>query len=310
LKSIALSSYPEANFGFFIVMREEQIMQKVLKLAEKGRGYTSPNPKVGAVLVRNGRIVGQGYHRKAGKPHAEVEAIRDAGKGAAGSTLYVNLEPCCHFGKTPPCTDEIIASGIEKVVYSTRDPNPAVNGKGARILKKHGVKVKSGLLAPEAKKLNEAYFKFRKTGLPFVTLKIEQTLDGKRISAPSFSESLLSDSDRKETLRNLSADKIITGMRISQFIGRAGLVKYLRNLAAEGILSVIVNGADGLGAKLLRHGLIDKICYLISPEFGLKKSALELDLGINKISESWKLREVKYQKLSKVILVSGYLTYN
>jgi len=285
-------------------------MQKVLKLAEKGRGLTSPNPMVGAVLVRNSRVVGQGYHRGAGKPHAEVEAIRDAGKKVTGSTLYVNLEPCCHFGQTPPCTDAIISDGIKKVVYATRDPNPVVNGKGARILKKHGVEVKSGLLAPEAKKLNEAYFKYQRSGLPFVTLKIEQTLDGQRRSAPSFSESLLSNSDQQAILRILSADKVITGTRISQFITKRELIKYLRSLAAEGVLSVVVNGADGLGAKLLKHRLIDKICYLISPEIGGKKPALEIDLGINRISEAWKLSEVKYQNLSGVIFVSGSLSYN
>src|SRR4030066_573084 len=115
-------------------MREEQIMQKVLKLAEKGRGLTSPNPMVGAILAKHDRIVGQGYHRKAGTPHAEVEAIRDAGKKVTGSTLYVSLEPCCHFGQTPPCTDAIISAGIKKVIYATRDPNPVVHGKGARIL--------------------------------------------------------------------------------------------------------------------------------------------------------------------------------
>jgi len=285
-------------------------MQQVLKLAEKGRGYTSPNPMVGAILVKHGRIVGQGYHRGAGKPHAEVEAIRNAGDKAIGSTLFVNLEPCCHFGQTPPCTDAIISAGIKKVVYAIKDPNPVVNGKGARILKKHGIEVKSGLLAKEAKRLNEAYFKYQQTGMPFVTLKIEQTLDGKRTSAPSFSENSLSNSDQQETLNILSVDKVIAGTRISQFITKQDLIKFLRGLAAKGILSVIVNGADDLGTRLLRHRLIDKICYLISPVIGGKKPVLEIDVGIRKISEAWKLREVKYQKLPKVILVSGYLSYN
>jgi len=285
-------------------------MQQVLKLAEKGRELTSPNPMVGAILVKHGRIVGQGYHRGAGKPHAEVEAIRNAGDKAIGSTLFVNLEPCCHFGQTPPCTDAIISAGIKKVVYAIKDPNPVVNGKGARILKNHGIDVKSGLLAKEAKRLNEAYFKYQKSGLPFVTLKIEQTLDGKRTSTPSLNESSLSNSDCQEILRILAADKEIAGIRTFQFITKNGLINYLRSLAAKGVVEVIVNGADGWGAKLLRHRLIDKICCLISPVIGGKKPVLEIDLGINRISEAWKLREVKYQNLSRVILVSGYLSYN
>jgi len=285
-------------------------MQQVLRLAEKGRGHTSPNPMVGAILDRNGKIVGQGYHRGAGMPHAEMEAIKDAGRMADGSTLYVNLEPCCHFGKTPPCTDAIISAGIKKVVYPVNDPNPVVNGKGARILKKHGIEVKSGLMAEQAKKLNEAYFKYQLTGLPFLNLKIEQTLDGKRTSSPSLTESLLSNSDRKETLRILSADKEIAGMRASRFFTKGDLIKYLRSLAAEGVLSVIVKGTDGWGAKILKHRLVDKICYLIYPEIGGRRPALEINLGINRISEAWKLSDVHYQNLGRAILVSGYINYN
>jgi len=160
-------------------MEDEFYMNMAIKLAEKGRGRTSPNPMVGAVVVRNDKIVGKGYHRRYGEPHAEVNALKEAGGNAKGATLYVNLEPCCIYGHTPPCTETIIKSGIKKVVCSTLDPNPKVKGKGIKKLKQAKIEVKTGVLKAEAEKLNEAYFKFMKKKLPFVILKVAQTLDGK-----------------------------------------------------------------------------------------------------------------------------------
>lgn len=154
-------------------------MMECLHLAQKGGGYVSPNPMVGAVLVKNGKVIGRGYHKYFGGPHAEVNAIRSASTSVAGATLYVNLEPCNFYGKTPPCTDLIIKSKIKKVIVGTLDPNPFVAGKGVRQLRKNGIEVVTGVLEQECRKLNEAFFKFITTHLPFVTLKIAQTLDGK-----------------------------------------------------------------------------------------------------------------------------------
>ena len=154
-------------------------MRRALELAEKGRGRTSPNPMVGAVLVKNGRVVGEGYHRKAGSPHAEIEALRRAGNNARGAELYVNLEPCCHFGKTPPCTEAILSAGVQKVIVGMRDPNKLVGGKGFRQLKKNGVQVETGTLRKECERLNEVFVKFVQTGNPFVVLKSAISLDGK-----------------------------------------------------------------------------------------------------------------------------------
>lgn len=154
-------------------------LKKTLQLARRGAGRVSPNPMVGAVVVKNDRILGEGYHRQFGGDHAEVNALRDAGEEARGATLYVNLEPCCHFGKTPPCTDAIIAAGIKRVVVGTIDPNQRVNGKAIEMLKKNGIELKVGVLEQECKRLNEAYFKFITTGLPLVTLKIAQSVDGR-----------------------------------------------------------------------------------------------------------------------------------
>ena len=160
-------------------MRDEKFIQLALQLAEKGRGTTSPNPMVGAVVVKGNRILAQGYHQKFGGPHAEAVAIHAGGDKAKSATLYVNLEPCCHYGKTPPCTDLIIRSGIKRVVCSTIDPNPQVNGKGIERLRKAGIDISVGILEPEAKRLNEVYFEYITTKLPFVVLKVMATLDGK-----------------------------------------------------------------------------------------------------------------------------------
>jgi diaminohydroxyphosphoribosylaminopyrimidine deaminase/5-amino-6-(5-phosphoribosylamino)uracil reductase len=170
-------------------MKHEKYMQLALELAEKGKGKTSPNPMVGAVVVKNGRILATGYHKKFGGPHAEATALKACGNKAKGATLYINLEPCCHFGKTAPCTDLIIRSGIKKVVCATIDHNPKVNGKGIKSLKKNGINVNLGVLEKEAKKLNEVYFKYITTKLPFVMLEVVQTLDGRIIQQTESSKS-------------------------------------------------------------------------------------------------------------------------
>lgn len=154
-------------------------MGLALHLAKLGKGWTSPNPMVGAVIVKDGRIVGQGFHAKAGQPHAEINALRQAEGKAEEATLYINLEPCCHYGRTPPCTRSIIEQRIKRVICALQDPNPLVNGWGFEELKGAGVEVKVGLLEKEARKLNEVYLKHIRTGLPFVTLKVAQTIDGK-----------------------------------------------------------------------------------------------------------------------------------
>ena len=165
-------------------MSEERVfMERALFLAAQGRGRTSPNPMVGAVVVKQGSVVGEGYHLRAGGDHAEVIALRGAEDSAIGATLYVSLEPCCHCGKTPPCTERIIDSGIRRVVASMPDPNPLVCGKGFERLREAGIEVEWGLMEEESSSLNEAYIKFIATGMPFVILKGAASLDGKIATA-------------------------------------------------------------------------------------------------------------------------------
>lgn len=159
-------------------MTEEKFMQTALKLARKGYGRVSPNPMVGAVIVKNEKIVGKGWHKKFGETHAEVNALAEAGNKAKDAELYVNLEPCSHFGKQPPCVNAIIDASIKKVVCAMKDPNPLVAGKGIAKLRKAGIKVETGLLKEKAEDLNKAFVKWILTGKPFVTLKIAMTQNG------------------------------------------------------------------------------------------------------------------------------------
>jgi len=169
-------------------MTDAHYMKLALKLAAKGRGYASPNPMVGAVIVKNGKIIGRGYHQCCGENHAEVNAIQSATEDVAGSTLYVTLEPCCHHGKTPPCTDLIIRHKIARVVIGTTDSNPLVSCQGVSCLQSAGIEIATGVLEDECRNLNEVFFHYMGTGLPFVTVKYAQTLDGRIATATGNSQ--------------------------------------------------------------------------------------------------------------------------
>lgn len=160
-------------------MAEEQFMKRAIELAKQGAGWTAPNPLVGAVVVKNGRVIGEGYHRKYGELHAERNALAACTEDPAGATLYVTLEPCCHYGKTPPCTEIIIEKKIAKVVIGSRDPNPKVAGKGARILREHGIEVVEDYMREACDALNPVFFHYITTKTPYVVLKFAMTLDGK-----------------------------------------------------------------------------------------------------------------------------------
>lgn len=160
-------------------MTDTDYLKQTLNLAKKGMGKVYPNPMVGALIVKNNQVIGHGFHKKAGFSHAEIEALKSCKGSVKGATLYVNLEPCIHFGKTPPCVKAIISSGIKRVVLSNIDPNPKVSGQGITVLKQAGIEVEAGLLSKEAKQLNEAFFISSTKKRPFVAIKFAASLDGK-----------------------------------------------------------------------------------------------------------------------------------
>jgi len=183
-------------------MPEEKFMRRALELAAQGESWTNPNPLVGAVLVKNNKIVGEGFHEKFGENHAEVKAIANAGEDAKGSTLFVNLEPCSHHGKTPPCTDAIIKAGIKKVVYASSDPS---QGKPADILSDAGIKITGDVLKDEADSLNRRFLYFIKNNLPYITIKFASSLDGK-LASKTFDSKWITNGEARIYARSLRAE--------------------------------------------------------------------------------------------------------
>jgi len=193
--------------------KDKFYMSRAIELARKGRYGAHPNPMVGAVVVKSGRVIGEGWHKEFGRAHAEINALKDAGSAAKGSTIYVTLEPCSTRGKTGPCTQALIAAGVKKVVIGAVDPAPANSGKAAKILRAAGIEVKSGVLAGEASALNPAFNKFMATGLPYVTLKISQSMDGKIADFKGRSRWISSGPARVETHRlRAEADAVLAGI--------------------------------------------------------------------------------------------------
>ncbi|MEQ9861563.1 bifunctional diaminohydroxyphosphoribosylaminopyrimidine deaminase/5-amino-6-(5-phosphoribosylamino)uracil reductase RibD [Pectobacterium cacticida] len=181
--------------------QDELYMARALGLARRGRFTTTPNPNVGCVIVRDGEIVGEGYHFRAGEPHAEVHALRMAGERARGATVYVTLEPCSHHGRTPPCADALISAGVSRVVAAMQDPNPQVAGRGLSRLQQAGIAVSHGLMMAEAEKVNVGFLKRMRTGFPYVQLKMAASLDGRTAMASGESQWITSPQARQDVQR-------------------------------------------------------------------------------------------------------------
>jgi diaminohydroxyphosphoribosylaminopyrimidine deaminase/5-amino-6-(5-phosphoribosylamino)uracil reductase len=180
-------------------MENEKYMQRAIELAKKGIGFVNPNPLVGAVIVKDGEIIGEGYHEKYGQLHAERNALKNAKKSPVGAEMYVTLEPCCHYGKNPPCTDAVIASGIKKVYVGSDDPNPLVAGKGIQILREHGIEVVTHFMKEECDKLNDIFFHYIMTKTPYCILKYAMTADGKLATKTGESKWISNEKSRKHT---------------------------------------------------------------------------------------------------------------
>ena len=192
---------------------DRDCMAEALRLARKGRFTTHPNPRVGCVLVKNGQIIGRGWHRKAGEAHAEIHALRQAGDMARGACAYVTLEPCSHFGKTPPCADALLSAGVVRVVAAIQDPNPQVAGSGLSKLQKAGVEIKVNVLAEEARILNKGFIKRMESGLPWVTLKMAMSLDGRTAMASGESQWITGPAARADVQRlRAESSAVLTGI--------------------------------------------------------------------------------------------------
>jgi diaminohydroxyphosphoribosylaminopyrimidine deaminase/5-amino-6-(5-phosphoribosylamino)uracil reductase len=302
-------------------------MRRALAEAEKGRGRTHPNPAVGAVVARGGRVLGVGHHRRAGLPHAEVNALRAAGSRARGADVYVTLEPCNHQGRTPPCTEALIAAGVGRVFHGSADPNPGVQGGGAQRLRRAGIEVRAGLLREECDRSNEAWFKFITQGIPWVVLKAAVTLDGKLATRTGESRWISSAQSRRlvhrwrdqldavlvgaGTVRADDPRLTVRGIRggrdpIRVVLGevpkrarvlrekgetlleRGPLHGVLRRLAACGITSVLVEGGARVHGQFLAAGLWDELRLFVAPKvFG--QGALSW-AGVSRRSEELVLR--------------------
>ena len=239
---------------------DEKFMSEALKIAKNAVGRTSPNPLVGAVIVKDGRIIAEGWHRKAGTPHAEIHALNMAGELAKNSTLYVTLEPCSHFGRTPPCANKIVESGISRVVVATLDPNPKVAGRGIKILQDAGIKVDVGILENDAKILNEVFFKWVTKKIPFVTAKFACSIDGKISTVSGESQWISCEESRKFThkLRDIN-DAIMVGVG-TVLADNPSLTTRLENFGKNPVRVVVDSLAKTPSdSKIIRDGLSETI---------------------------------------------------
>ena len=255
---------------------DNRFMQMALSEASKGLGKVNPNPLVGAVIVRGNNIIGSGYHEQFGGPHAEIKAIRNASESMEGATMYVTLEPCSHYGKTPPCADTLIKSGIAKVVIAMTDPNPLVSGKGIERLKENGIEVEVGLLEKEARDLNRVFIKFIQTKFPYVVMKTAMSLDGKIATATGHSQWISSPVSRQYVhgLRN-ELKGILVGVN-TVITDDPELTTRLNGEAGRNPIRIVVDskGRIPLSAKMLKDGATNPVIIATTSVFPEEKRLL------------------------------------
>ncbi|WP_202112826.1 bifunctional diaminohydroxyphosphoribosylaminopyrimidine deaminase/5-amino-6-(5-phosphoribosylamino)uracil reductase RibD [Gilliamella sp. Lep-s21] len=229
-----LPSYNKNNHPNDMIHNNDHFyMQQAIELAKLGRFTTSPNPNVGCVIVKNNQIIGQGYHQKAGEPHAEVHALQMAGDNAKNATAYVTLEPCSHFGRTPPCADALIKAGVTRVVIAMQDPNPNVAGNGIKRLKEAGIDVTIGVLTEQAEAINKGFLKRMRTGLPYVQLKLATSLDGKVAMASGESKWITSSVARQDVQQFRAQASCILSTRATVQADNASLTVRYHQLPDE-----------------------------------------------------------------------------
>lgn len=285
----------EPNFN----ANDENFMRRALQLANQAIGKTSPNPLVGCVIVKDNEIIGEGFHHKAGTPHAEVHALRQAGEKTEGATVYVTLEPCSHFGRTPPCADALIKAGIGRVVIGMKDPNPRVSGAGINRLRKAGIEVDVGLCASEAEKLNQPFLKAIQTGLPYLVYKVASTLDGKIATETGDSRWISNESSRRyaHQLRN-QLDVILVG---SETVLNDDPALTCRLPEGRDPVRVIVDGSlkVPLGAQVLSP--LSSAPCIIATSQAASPEKLELLKRLPQV-EVWQYPVPRYVPLKKLML--------
>lgn len=287
-------------------MPGEKYMTLALQIAQKGRGYVNPNPMVGAVLVKGGRIIGKGYHRIFGGPHAEVEALREAKAMAKGATMYVTMEPCSHFGKTPPCTRDIIKAGIKKVVVSTVDPNPLNNGRGLEELRKNRIDIEKGVLEKEAKKLNEKFFTYYKKKRPFISVKSAMTLDGKIATVKGNSRWITSgDARRYVHLLRHEHDAIMVGSNTIKKDNPRLTARFNRYMRKPYIVLVDTNLSISMRANVIKNAGKNKVIIATTKYSSAKKRYSLLSRGIKVLVIQSKNRKVNLYALIETLAKEG-----
>ena len=283
-------------------MTPEGLMRLAVVEAEKGRGRTHPNPAVGAVVVRGGRVIARGHHEKAGEAHAEVNALREAGSRARGADLYVTLEPCNHTGRTPPCTEAILQAGVKRLFFGSVDPNPTVRGRGGPFLKRAGIQVQAGVLRDECDASVEPWVKFITRGIPWIVLKAAVTLDGKLAGGPQpisgkrshalvhrwrdqldailVGAGTVRADDPRLTVRGVRGGRnpvrVVLGTPPANarmfrepgetIVANGKLERVLRDLARRGLTSVLVEGGARVHGEFLRTGLWDELRLFVAPK--------------------------------------------
>ena len=292
-------------------------MREALRLARRGYGTTSPNPMVGAVCVKGGKITGRGFHQRAGNPHAEIEALRDVqarGRDARGATLYVTLEPCCTHGRTPPCTDAIIAAGIREVIVAATDPNPTHAGRGFDFLRAAGIKVRVGVLAAEATRLNEAFNHWIVRRTPFVTVKAGMSLDGKIATRTGESKWITSPESRECAMHlRQGADAIVVGVNTvirddpSLTFRLPGVSKPLRRIVLDSKARTPLTG------KMVTDDAAALTTIVVGPDAPARKvAALERKAQVWRapvrkggIDLNWLLRKLGAENVTSLLVEGG-----
>lgn len=326
-------------------MRDEDFIRETFSLAAQGLGTTWPNPLVGCVIVKNDRVIARGFHKQAGLDHAELDAIKNAAESLEGSTVYVNLEPCCHTNKrTPPCAQRLIQEKVKRVVICNVDPNPEVSGNGIKLLQDAGIEVIFGILAAEGEKLNEVFFHAQRTKRPFVTLKLATTLDGKIALPNGESKWITGDMARKHVhMRRSQHQAIAVGgetirrdqpqlnVRLQGYAGpqpqrvifsRSGslpdsalentlvykdIEEGLADLFDKKIISLYLEGGAKLAGEFLKRGLVNRVDLYLNPSFlGAGKNALE-DFGITSLEKRPHLSELETQWIDGDLFMTGKL---